>query len=211
MRVAREAIGADGQVVPQQWLAHTTAPNVDPADRRRLDLVIYGAKPLVSPLTRTATDGGRSAQDGRATQARRVPEAQRGRRACGPGHRGRGPVERGSVAPRARSGPDQGPVRPARPPHCCQGRLVAKVVVPIGDFSAAGRCCQIIGQHVVGELIAAAVDGRRPRHMLQTQKSPRNRCVLLAAFLRRHERGLVERQLVSGNVVIISYSSSSSS
>ena len=53
----------DGQVVPQQWLAHTTAPNVDPADRRRLDLVIYGATPLgrafccdatlVSPLIRT--------------------------------------------------------------------------------------------------------------------------------------------------------------
>ena len=46
VRVAREAVGADGQVVPQQWLAHTTAPNVDPADRRRLDLVIYGATPL---------------------------------------------------------------------------------------------------------------------------------------------------------------------
>ena len=75
VRVAREAVGADGQVIPQQWLAHTTAPNVDPTDRRRLDLVIYGATPLggalccdatlVSPLTRTgqpqpcaaATDG----------------------------------------------------------------------------------------------------------------------------------------------------------
>ena len=63
VRVARKAVGADGQVVPQQWLAHTTAPNVDPADRRKLDLVIYGATPLggalccdatlVSPLTRT--------------------------------------------------------------------------------------------------------------------------------------------------------------
>ena len=49
--------------MPQQWLAHTTAPHVDPADRRRLDLVIYGATPLggalccdatlVSPLTRS--------------------------------------------------------------------------------------------------------------------------------------------------------------
>ena len=62
VRVAREAVGPEGQVVPQQWLAHTTAPHVDPANRRRLDLVIYGATPLggalccdatlVSPLTR---------------------------------------------------------------------------------------------------------------------------------------------------------------
>ena len=54
VRVAREAVGAEGQVVPQQWRAE---------DRRRLDLVIYGATPngsvlccdatLVSPLTRT--------------------------------------------------------------------------------------------------------------------------------------------------------------
>ena len=63
VRVAREAVGPDGQVVPQQWLAHTTAPNVRSDDRRRLDLVVYGATPLggalccdatlVSPLTRT--------------------------------------------------------------------------------------------------------------------------------------------------------------
>ena len=62
-RVAREAVGAEGQVVPQQWLVHTTAPGVRAEDRRRLDLVIYGATPngsalccdatLVSPLTRT--------------------------------------------------------------------------------------------------------------------------------------------------------------
>ena len=76
VRVAREPLGADGQVVPQQWLAHTTAPNVDPADRRRLDLVIYGATPLrgalccgatlVSPLTRTG-------QPQPCAAARRVP------------------------------------------------------------------------------------------------------------------------------------------
>ena len=63
VRVAREAVGAEGQVVPQQWLVHTTAPGVRAEDRRRLDLVIYGATPngsalccdatLVSPLTRT--------------------------------------------------------------------------------------------------------------------------------------------------------------
>ena len=60
MRVARAAVGADGQVV---WLCNTTAPGVAPDDRRRLDLVINGATPmggalwceatLVSPFTRT--------------------------------------------------------------------------------------------------------------------------------------------------------------
>ena len=63
VRVAREAVGAEGQVVPQQWLVHTTAPGVRANDRRRLDVVIYGATAngtalccdatLVSPLTRT--------------------------------------------------------------------------------------------------------------------------------------------------------------
>ena len=43
VRVAREAITAEGRVVPRQWLAQTTAPGVAPDDRRRLDLVIYGA------------------------------------------------------------------------------------------------------------------------------------------------------------------------
>ena len=62
MRIAREAVGPEGQIVPQQWLARTSAPGVDPADRRRLDFVAYGATPLgealccdvtlVSPLTR---------------------------------------------------------------------------------------------------------------------------------------------------------------
>ena len=67
VRAAREAVGADGQVVPQQWL--------DPSDRRRLDLVIYGATPLggalccdatlVSPLTRTGLpQPGAAATDG---------------------------------------------------------------------------------------------------------------------------------------------------
>ena len=44
VRVAREAMGSEGQVVPQQWLAHTTAPHVGTQDRRRLDLVVHGAR-----------------------------------------------------------------------------------------------------------------------------------------------------------------------
>ena len=45
MRVAREAAGPEGQAVLQQWLAHTTAPGLPCDDRRRLDLVVYGAAP----------------------------------------------------------------------------------------------------------------------------------------------------------------------
>ena len=55
VRVAREAVGADGQVVPQQWLSNTTAPGVAPDDRRRLDLVIYGASPMGGALCCDAT------------------------------------------------------------------------------------------------------------------------------------------------------------
>ena len=87
----------------------------------------------------------------------------------------------------------------ACPPNCGQGRLVAKVVVPVGSLSAAGRCCHSIGQYMVGpglrqpgawprarpgsqlgrvvgtQPIAAAVGSHRPRHMLQTQKGPRKK------------------------------------
>jgi len=56
VRVAREAVGADGQVVPQQWLSNTTAPGVAPDDRRCLDLVIcYGASPMGGALCCDAT------------------------------------------------------------------------------------------------------------------------------------------------------------
>ena len=63
IRVAREAVAGEGQVIPQQWMANIAAQDVEHDDRRRLDLVIYGASPaghvlccdatLVSPLTRT--------------------------------------------------------------------------------------------------------------------------------------------------------------
>jgi hypothetical protein len=82
VRVAREAVGPEGRVVPQQWLARTTAPGVPPQDRRRLDLVIYGATrlgealccdvTLVSPLR---ADGrphpGAADRDGAAIQVAR--------------------------------------------------------------------------------------------------------------------------------------------
>ena len=91
VRVAREAVGPEGQVVPQQWLAHTTAPGVQPPDRRRLDLVVYGATTrggalccdatLVSPLKdgspsalRRPSRWGRPAGC-RASQAGSLPRA----------------------------------------------------------------------------------------------------------------------------------------
>ena len=74
-KVAREGVGPEGHVVPQQWLVNTTAPGIAPDDRRRLDLVIYGAAPLsgalccdatlVSPLARDGEPHpGAAAQDG---------------------------------------------------------------------------------------------------------------------------------------------------
>ena len=81
VRVAREAVGPDGQVVPQQWLAHTTVPGIRPDDRRRLDLVVYSATPRGGALCcdatlvshRTAPARGRvGAPHGRTPQARHL-------------------------------------------------------------------------------------------------------------------------------------------
>ena len=52
IQVVREAIGPEGRVVPQQWLANTTALGVAADDRRRLDFVIYGAAARRGPLLR---------------------------------------------------------------------------------------------------------------------------------------------------------------
>ena len=53
--VCREAVGPEGHVVPQQWLMHTSAPGVLASDRRRLDLVVYGASPQGLALCCDAT------------------------------------------------------------------------------------------------------------------------------------------------------------
>ena len=94
VRVCREAVGPEGRVIPQQWLAATTAQPIPADDRRRLDLVIHGATPLghalccdatlVSPLTRDGAPWARAAdQDGialvhaRRRKERRYPELLR--------------------------------------------------------------------------------------------------------------------------------------
>ena len=90
IRVAREPVGPEGQVIPQQWFAHTTAPNVEPTDGRRLDVIVYGATPtgpapccdatLVSPPTRTGQPQPCSAEsDGAALRV-----AERRKRATYP-------------------------------------------------------------------------------------------------------------------------------
>ena len=73
--------------MPQQWLAHTTAPGVASDDRRRLDLVIYGATPLggaiccdatlVLPLRRDGTPhaGAQLSHAGRRGRSREVENA----------------------------------------------------------------------------------------------------------------------------------------
>ena len=67
-------------MVAQQWLCHTTAPGVRPRDRRRLDLVVYGASPrgealccdatVISPLRRNGTPHSRAAREDGASLAR---------------------------------------------------------------------------------------------------------------------------------------------
>ena len=81
-------------MVPQQWLARTTAPGVREDDRRRLDLVVYGATcngtalccdvTLVSPLRadgnphpRTARENGAALLRARRRKWERYPELLR--------------------------------------------------------------------------------------------------------------------------------------
>eukprot|EP00434_Breviolum_minutum_P028296 symbB.v1.2.025033.t1/scaffold2409.1/size79984/1 len=94
VRVCREGVGGEGRVVPQQWLARTTAPGVRDDDRRRLDLVVYGATrhgsalccdvTLVSPLRanghpqpRTAREDGAALVTARRRKRDRYPELLR--------------------------------------------------------------------------------------------------------------------------------------
>ena len=93
----REAVGPEGQVVPQQWLVRTPAPGVDPDDRRRLDFVAYGATQLgealccdvtlVSPLTRD----GRPQSSSTTRDGAALAIAERRKRAACPELLRRGP------------------------------------------------------------------------------------------------------------------------
>ena len=96
VRVAREALGPEARVVPQQWLAHTTAPGVAADDRRRLDFVLYGATrlgealccdvTLVSPLRRNGRPQPRAAErDGAVLAGARRRKETRYPELAGPG------------------------------------------------------------------------------------------------------------------------------
>eukprot|EP00435_Cladocopium_sp_Y103_P003690 s4199_g1.t1 len=87
IRVAREAVGPEGRVVPQQALAATHA-SVPAGDLRRLDFVVHGATPhgealccdatLVSPLTRAGAPAHRAhAHNGAALDAAHQRKRQR--------------------------------------------------------------------------------------------------------------------------------------
>ena len=77
-------LGPEGRVVPQQWLANTSAPRLAQGDRRRLDFVLYGAmrmgkalccnSALVAPLRRDVRPQARTAdEDGAAIATERRP------------------------------------------------------------------------------------------------------------------------------------------
>ena len=154
IRVAREAVGPEGHIVPQPWLAHTTAPRVEPTDRRRLDLLIYGATPngialccdatLVSPLTRT----GQPQPCGADVDGAALRVAERRKRATYPELAAAGPqrlivlgAEVGGRWPRfgARSGSGPRISSPTRRPARRQVWLGTQVVEhPVGG-RAAGR------------------------------------------------------------------------
>ncbi len=114
------------QVVPQQWLSNTTAPGVAPDDRRRLDLVIYGASPMGGALCCDADPNGpaatlhggarrRHVASCRAAQANHLPRAQLERSAAAPRARlrDRWAVERDGAAARQRLGARPSPTGPA--------------------------------------------------------------------------------------------------
>ena len=94
VRVAHEAVDAEGQVVPQQWLVHHGARSACGGQTPPIDVVIYEATPngsalccnatLVSPLTRTGQPQPCPAYvDGAALRAAddaRRPRSSKGRR-----------------------------------------------------------------------------------------------------------------------------------
>ena len=66
--------------MPQQWLAHSTAPGVASDDRRRLDLVMYEATPLRGAICCDATPLLEMVPrcNGKASQAIHLPRARWG-------------------------------------------------------------------------------------------------------------------------------------
>ena len=89
LRVAREAVGAEGRVIAQPLLGDTNIPGVSCSDQRRLDIAhgvaLCGDATLVAPLNRRGQPThGSATRDGAALEAaerckhRAYPELRRG-------------------------------------------------------------------------------------------------------------------------------------
>ena len=166
IRVVREAVGPEGQVVPQQWLVRTPAPGVDPDDRRRLDFVAYGATQLgealccdvtlVSPPTRD----GRPQPSSTTRDGARVPcEPLLRSESCHPGlvQTLVGPTQRGCAkhtcchfarvaarpCPYARRAGAASAGRPAR-------RVPARAQLPAGSLSRCSPPCSAVARRCTG-------------------------------------------------------------
>ena len=180
--------GCLGAGCPQQWLAHTTAPNVGAQDRRRLDLIVYGAlsiggaqccdATLVSPVSRS---GHRSCVLRLSTE----PHCE-----CGPQTLvvlSSEVVERPGSSLRAGSCAPEGLPRPAGHPRGSHRGMGAALVEYAFGRSAAGSHWHGFGPRLA---TAAATGGRsRPaarRH--PPPRCPRGTELLAFAALERGQR-----------------------
>ena len=186
VRVAREAVGAEGRVVPQQWVLHTTAVGIPADDRRRLDFVLYGATrrgealccdvTLVSPLR---ADGmpqpGSRDRDGAAIEVARRRKLARYPELARPGPQrlvvlasevgGRWGSE--AHDPRSRAVPASSP----RAARSCYSRLAAPLV-GVPELRAAARASvHAAGRHLARTSAAGrrwAADAQRSRRACRT-------------------------------------------
>ena len=101
-------------MVPQQWLANIIPPGVAPEDRRRLDLIVYGATPNEVALCCDATLVTAPTRSGQPAHAADSRNGELGRAS----RRGRRPLERRGPTVRASTRPAQGGA--ARRPPCAQ-------------------------------------------------------------------------------------------
>ena len=168
VRVAREAVGPEGQVVPQQWLAHTTAPRrPTPPGPRRLRSGASRRGPMLRCHTCVAAVTHRPAAAARDGAALRV--AERRKRAAYPELNG-GPqqlVVLGSeVGGRWNAGAHQllrdlVRVRAQRAPPAVR-RVGQALVGHAGSVGATGRHKHALPSGQLGRRLPTRADSRRP-------------------------------------------------
>ena len=146
IRVVREALRPEGQVVPQQWLVRTPAPGVDPDDRRRLDFVAYSATQLGEALCCDVTLVSPFAREGSTVptpQALCLPRAPSARtaKAVRARVRDRRTLERRVAPPRRTARPFASFACSCSAPRSCSPGLVQAVVGPAQCGCAKHACC----------------------------------------------------------------------